>query len=652
MTSGDHRSATGPRRSRSATAPSGSPTASTAPSPASIRAGTPSRRRSRSGRARRRCSRRDGAIWVADSYAGRVVRVDPARTASWSDQRGQRPRSILRERTAEPRGDRRPHLAERTRDHRRSPRRHPPSVRHRTSRLARRAARVRRRAHGRCSRSRATGSSGSSAWAASTAARSFPTSRRRCPCPRTAAAPTPSSSGGASATRTAIRVRASDVRRGLERMVPPRLRGALVLHRARRRRRVLEDALRPLSRCRHRRPHGHRDPAPAQARPELFYKLALPFADPVPPGVPMAKPARLGVPGNRAVHDPEPRPEAARARAQPALPRVVRRRAARRLSRPDRLDVRQRARHAVDRRSSTGRPTSCSHRCRPSRRNELTTRYAALVHVFPASATFALFLNTRVPPFDNLQARQAVNFAIDRGQRPRGSSTEPRAPTGSAVSRGRCRRARSFRPESSATGRTVPTRGTRRAAGVWTGPDLARAQRLVTASGTRGEKVVFWTAEAAPARRREAGRRNAAAARIPGDAEDVHERRPLLREDRRLAHARAGRLLRLVAGLSRRVELPLALHLQRVPARGHEQRQRRRLCDRAHRPRRRSRARAADRRRRVDRDMGRGRPPGDRPRSRGCRSSTRARSWSSPRASSNVQSNPQWGVLFDQIWVR
>ena len=29
--------------------------------------------------------------------------------------------------------------------------------------------------------------------------------------------------------------------------------------------------------------------------------------------------------------------------------------------------------------------------------------------------------------------------------------------------------------------------------GVWTGPDLARARALVAVSGTRGQKVVFWT---------------------------------------------------------------------------------------------------------------------------------------------------------------
>jgi peptide/nickel transport system substrate-binding protein len=31
--------------------------------------------------------------------------------------------------------------------------------------------------------------------------------------------------------------------------------------------------------------------------------------------------------------------------------------------------------------------------------------------------------------------------------------------------------------------------------GIWTGPDLARALKLVATSGTRGQKVVFWTGD-------------------------------------------------------------------------------------------------------------------------------------------------------------
>jgi YVTN family beta-propeller protein len=225
--------------------------------------------------------------------------------------------------------------------------------------------------------------------------------------------------------------------------------------------------------------------------PELFYKLALPFADPVPPGVPMAKPARLGVPGTgpymiqshtrgRLVLVRNPHFREWSAAAQPAgYP----------------------ARIIWTFSGALGKQLTAIEHNRAdlmqaplpaSQRNELTTRYASRVHVFPATATFALFLNTHVPPFDNLQARQAVSFAIDRARAadlfdaaagPDGfGGVKGAIPTCQIVPAGIV----GYRPYCPYTRNPTAT-------GVWTSPDMARAQRLVTASGTRGEKVIFWT---------------------------------------------------------------------------------------------------------------------------------------------------------------
>ncbi len=65
--------------------------------------------------------------------------------------------------------------------------------------------------------------------------------------------------------------------------------------------------------------------------PELFYKLALPAAWPVPSGTPITMPMPLGVPGTGPVQARELGPRSARSRSQPALPAVVRRGAARRV---------------------------------------------------------------------------------------------------------------------------------------------------------------------------------------------------------------------------------------------------------------------------------------------------------------------------------
>src|SRR5207237_678989 len=40
--------------------------------------------------------------------------------------------------------------------------------------------------------------------------------------------------------------------------------------------------------------------------------------------------------------------------------------------------------------------------------------YVSQLHISPAFATIYLVFNTRVPPFDNVNARRAVNYAIDR----------------------------------------------------------------------------------------------------------------------------------------------------------------------------------------------------------------------------------------------
>ncbi len=48
------------------------------------------------------------------------------------------------------------------------------------------------------------------------------------------------------------------------------------------------------------------------------------------------------------------------------------------------------------------------------RLGELGARYAAQVHLNPAFALWFLPMNTRLPPFDDLRVRQALNFAVDR----------------------------------------------------------------------------------------------------------------------------------------------------------------------------------------------------------------------------------------------
>jgi len=112
----------------------------------------------------------------------------------------------------------------------------------------------------------------------------------------------------------------------------------------------------------------------------------------------------------------------------------------------------------------------------------LRTRFASQVHSNTYQRVFALFLNTRVPPFSSLTARRALNYAADR-------AAAARVAGGPEVAQATCQILppnfpgyRPYCPYSAGTS----------ADGGWKAPDLAKARALVAASGTKGMKVTFW----------------------------------------------------------------------------------------------------------------------------------------------------------------
>ena len=118
----------------------------------------------------------------------------------------------------------------------------------------------------------------------------------------------------------------------------------------------------------------------------------------------------------------------------------------------------------------------------PDRFSELTTRYATLAHLYASLSTTYLALNTRVAPFDRLAARQAVNLAVDR-RRVVAALGGPLAETPTC---------QVLPPGMFGYAPYCPYTANPTAAGTWSGPDLARARRLVDVSGTRGQRVVVW----------------------------------------------------------------------------------------------------------------------------------------------------------------
>jgi peptide/nickel transport system substrate-binding protein len=106
-------------------------------------------------------------------------------------------------------------------------------------------------------------------------------------------------------------------------------------------------------------------------------------------------------------------------------------------------------------------------------------KYAGQVHVNTLTADWYFALNTRTPPFNNVLARQAINYAANRSAYvkiaggpslavPTCQILPPNFPSYSA-----------YCPYTAGTGHTK-----------WTAPDIAKAKQLVAQSHTAGEKVV------------------------------------------------------------------------------------------------------------------------------------------------------------------
>jgi YVTN family beta-propeller protein len=113
----------------------------------------------------------------------------------------------------------------------------------------------------------------------------------------------------------------------------------------------------------------------------------------------------------------------------------------------------------------------------------LAIQYPARVFFFPKVGTEYASLNTRLPPFTNLKARQAVNYAIDRARilqffhfaSGQGTVTCQMLPPGFPGHQGYC-------PYTTGAGD-----------GAWHGPDMEQARRLVRESGTRNMPVTVWS---------------------------------------------------------------------------------------------------------------------------------------------------------------
>jgi peptide/nickel transport system substrate-binding protein len=115
----------------------------------------------------------------------------------------------------------------------------------------------------------------------------------------------------------------------------------------------------------------------------------------------------------------------------------------------------------------------------PAMVDELETTYTARRHVLPTHGQAYFFLNTRVPPFDDVDVRRAVAFALDRARA--AGVLDHR----NVVS---CQLLPSSLPGHEPT---CPYTREPTTQGTWDAPDLVRAQDLVERSGTVGASVTI-----------------------------------------------------------------------------------------------------------------------------------------------------------------
>jgi peptide/nickel transport system substrate-binding protein len=116
------------------------------------------------------------------------------------------------------------------------------------------------------------------------------------------------------------------------------------------------------------------------------------------------------------------------------------------------------------------------------RLNELSTKYASQIHVDPLTSTYYFALNTRVPPFDNVQVRRAVNYATDRNALVKIYGGPKLATATCQVLPPNFPGYEPYCPYTKNPG-----------SGKWTAPDVAKARQLIAQSGTKGMAVKVTT---------------------------------------------------------------------------------------------------------------------------------------------------------------
>lgn len=211
--------------------------------------------------------------------------------------------------------------------------------------------------------------------------------------------------------------------------------------------------------------------------PEFLFKLGVPHASILPEGTPTKDTGTIPIPGTGAymISSFDPNKELVLSR-NPNFTEWNRE--AQPQGYPDKIIERygQTTTAAVTA-VENGQADTLTDDLPADRLPELGTKYADQVHVNRMTAFYYLPMNVNIPPFNNLKARQAVNWAVDR-------AAIVKLFGGSNVAQPQC----TVLPPG-IPGFEEDCQYTNPAGKTWQGPDLAKAKQLVAQSGTAGQQV-------------------------------------------------------------------------------------------------------------------------------------------------------------------
>lgn len=131
----------------------------------------------------------------------------------------------------------------------------------------------------------------------------------------------------------------------------------------------------------------------------------------------------------------------------------------------------------------------------PSRVHELRVQYPSQVFEQSARSTLGFAFDVRTPPLDDRRVRQALQFAVDRARMVVGAAVHPLSIT-----------CQTLPPDFPSYQPYCPYTTDPSSKGAWSGPDLNEARRLVAASGTRGASISVWAPDTQTAAGREISR--------------------------------------------------------------------------------------------------------------------------------------------------